>query len=666
VKVESDLLTTDKLKKALIYDYGNDSRWHYEGPDWGVSVKTSPNNYEWMTKYDLEFEVDPISDEAWIKMDLHDFLGGASNNVVPKEETMKVGKQLNVNVEDEFYACKITEVNNDDGTYNIQWIDEAPDKPPEYDLETGIDGRLWEGIIDGTGIGFKRGDFRVIGRSGSWHDIQVAVKEEELMATINKELGYVPKEETMHIGKLLNVKVGEELYACQITKDNNNGTYNIKWIDNVSEPGPETNLKLEDFWVNIDAEITISFEDSDGVYYMEIKFPSEGLEDYTTFELGTNEQHAGLETIFDVDHSQIYASYNGVNVTERVLALMGRLNSEDKTNAEELYKELESIYPDGDFEIMLLTQYDVDTKALHMRRELLKYEEDNLNYKLPVNQWDEVRATAKLNMEDAISKRNQADNDAGNSLPEVEDYEQLIPCDQLPSHDESLCKGGNESPEDDGENSENAQSEEDDEHEDGEHEHEGNSESELPENDENATPEGSENDEYGVSADENITDEWTVDVEWFGLEMSLPFLVIFGVGLLILGIMLYFCFRRTEDAPIRTEDAPMIPVPDIDPNDPEFVGVTYRRRLCETPIISLAREIGIEDVCDVSQQKSLPGQKLSAEVPPGLSPIIQDKDLIWVIPLSCLIQVFWIYAVRKAYKICCRNRSDKSRTQRAS
>jgi len=81
------------------------------------------------------------------------------SRVVPEEETMKVGKQLHVTVEDEFYACKITSKVNNDGTYNIQWIDDAPYRPPEYDPETGVDGRLWDG---NNGQGFKLEDFRVI------------------------------------------------------------------------------------------------------------------------------------------------------------------------------------------------------------------------------------------------------------------------------------------------------------------------------------------------------------------------------------------------------------------------------------------------------------------------------------------------------------------------
>jgi len=58
------------------------------------------------------------------------------NIVVPKVETMEVGKQLNVNVENVLYECEIEKV-NDDETFDIKYIDadSVPEQTKHFNLE---------------------------------------------------------------------------------------------------------------------------------------------------------------------------------------------------------------------------------------------------------------------------------------------------------------------------------------------------------------------------------------------------------------------------------------------------------------------------------------------------------------------------------------------------
>jgi len=100
------------------------------------------------------------------------------------------------------------------------------------------------------------------------------------------------------------------------------------------------------------------------------------------------------------------------------------------------------------------------------------------------------------------------------------------------------------------------------------------------------------------------------------------------------------------------------------------VGNRFGRRRLQTPLFKLAREIGIHPACDIAPTRLVHGRNLTAEANPPT--IVQEvceftgfaqKDLLWVIPLSCLTQALWIYVGYKIYKGCRRNRSDNDRSR---
>merc|ERR1711964_519221 len=105
--------------------------------------------------------------------------------------------------------------------------------------------------------------------------------------------------------------------------------------------------------------------------------------------------------------------------------------------------------------------------------------------------------------------------------------------------------------------------------------------------------------------------------------------------------------------------------------DAQAQAQALRRRL-QGPIVSLARETG----CDILNKSSLPrpGKELNEihmpEIfvpqdhdpwgPPGLN----DHNLWWIIPVSCLTQLMWIYVAYKIYKKCShRQTRDEDRPQ---
>jgi len=99
----------------------------------------------------------------------------------------------------------------------------------------------------------------------------------------------------------------------------------------------------------------------------------------------------------------------------------------------------------------------------------------------------------------------------------------------------------------------------------------------------------------------------------------------------------------------------------------------HERRRLQTPIFNLAREIGINDPAyDIT--KTFAHDLTEVKSPPTIVQEVCEftgfaqKDLIWVIPLSCVTQVFWIYVGYKILKRCRRNRNnnDRSRIQRAT
>merc|ERR1711964_741431 len=83
----------------------------------------------------------------------------------------------------------------------------------------------------------------------------------------------------------------------------------------------------------------------------------------------------------------------------------------------------------------------------------------------------------------------------------------------------------------------------------------------------------------------------------------------------------------------------------------------YQTKTHVTPIFHLAREI---ENAGYNAKKAVREQKLSEEAPTlQESTEFTQKDLLWVIPLSCLTQAFWIYLGYKVYKRCRGNRSDQ-------
>merc|ERR1711964_296951 len=82
----------------------------------------------------------------------------------------------------------------------------------------------------------------------------------------------------------------------------------------------------------------------------------------------------------------------------------------------------------------------------------------------------------------------------------------------------------------------------------------------------------------------------------------------------------------------------------------------HRPNLLQGPIASLARETGI------LQTSLLPrlGRKLNEIQIPEISvpqdplgpPGLSDHNIWWIIPVSCLTQLMWIYVAYKIYKKC--------------
>merc|ERR1711964_822382 len=100
-----------------------------------------------------------------------------------------------------------------------------------------------------------------------------------------------------------------------------------------------------------------------------------------------------------------------------------------------------------------------------------------------------------------------------------------------------------------------------------------------------------------------------------------------------------------------------------------YTRCSYARRLqsVQTPIFRLAREIGMgpQLVNRKSRSCSEPSglRKISANVTVQKtceSNGFAQKDLVWMIPVSCLTQFFWIYVSYKIYKRCRRNRIIRS------
>jgi len=64
----------------------------------------------------------------------------------------------------------------------------------------------------------------------------------------------VPEEDTMEVGRTLNVNVGERSYKCRITVVKGDGIYDIEWINadyvNVEHREQIIDIELNNFWVN--------------------------------------------------------------------------------------------------------------------------------------------------------------------------------------------------------------------------------------------------------------------------------------------------------------------------------------------------------------------------------------------------------------------------------
>merc|ERR1712098_1030496 len=85
-------------------------------------------------------------------------------------------------------------------------------------------------------------------------------------------------------------------------------------------------------------------------------------------------------------------------------------------------------------------------------------------------------------------------------------------------------------------------------------------------------------------------------------------------------------------------------------------GPSQRRLYQVSPIISLAHDAGC-----ILETSSLPGHgrklaethpsKISVEDPWGLPGLI-DHNIWWIVPVSCLTQLMWIYVAYKIYKRC--------------
>merc|ERR1711964_237439 len=136
-------------------------------------------------------------------------------------------------------------------------------------------------------------------------------------------------------------------------------------------------------------------------------------------------------------------------------------------------------------------------------------------------------------------------------------------------------------------------------------------------------------------------------------------------GLILIGLMLW-CWKCKKKRRARRQHA--------DSNgSPSGYNLEVRRRRLQTPIFNLAREIGTNDPAyDIT--KTFAHDLTEVKSPPTIVQEVCEftgfaqKDLIWIIPLSCVTQVFWIYVGYKILKRCRRNRNtnDRSRNQRAT
>jgi len=120
-------------------------------------------------------------------------------------------------------------------------------------------------------------------------------------------------------------------------------------------------------------------------------------------------------------------------------------------------------------------------------------------------------------------------------------------------------------------------------------------------------------------------------------------IVIVPCVLIIIAIIAYCCLKKKP--PAQQVGATQV--------------VTRRRRLdAMSPIASLAHKTE----CDVLQTSFLPrpGRKLTenhlpmlfAHQDPWGLPGLNDHNIWWIIPVSCLTQLMWIYVAYKIYKRC--------------
>merc|ERR1712034_180309 len=92
------------------------------------------------------------------------------------------------------------------------------------------------------------------------------------------------------------------------------------------------------------------------------------------------------------------------------------------------------------------------------------------------------------------------------------------------------------------------------------------------------------------------------------------------------------------------------------------------RRLQQSPVLTLAKDTG----CTLGHPSYLPdhGRKLAESHLPKLSvpqdpcglPGLNDRNIWWIVPISCLTQLMWIYVAYKIYKRCAQpqRRSENS------
>jgi len=142
---------------------------------------------------------------------------------------------------------------------------------------------------------------------------------------------------------------------------------------------------------------------------------------------------------------------------------------------------------------------------------------------------------------------------------------------------------------------------------------------------------------------------------WFSQEMipGLPnwgFLCCIG-GIIVIGIIVYcLCKKKNPNQIQHNDDNPL--------QHEDSHGHGRRRLHHVSPIVSLAHEAG----CDVLETSSLPvhGRKLAENQLPKLIvsndpwglPGLNDHNLWWIVPVSCLTQLMWIYVSYRIYKRC--------------